>query len=359
MLNNPTLTGTDTKVKRREIKEYFHSCYRRYESLFRLVADEKAYFQKADPLRHPIIFYYGHTATFFINKLKLAKIIDARIDPWLESIFAVGVDEMSWDDLNETHYAWPTLAETQTYRDKVYTLVTNLIDTLPLELPISQASPWWTILMGIEHENIHLETSSVLIRQLPFEMIREDTAWKECEVYGDAPENSFLEVSAATVSLGKKQDDTLFGWDNEYGIHQADIPDFKASKYLVSNVEYLTFIEADGYKNDTYWCEEGRAWKDFNLAAMPLFWRQKEEGLFLRTVSREIPLPLNWPVEVNCLEAEAFCRWKSEEEGRHIVLPTEDEYSRLREVSEVSEANIALNAFASSCPVDMFSHGDF
>ena len=80
------------------------------------MSDEKSYFQKADPLRHPIIFYYGHTATFFINKLKLAKIIDERIDPKLESIFAVGVDEMSWDDLNEKHYVWPTLEETQIYR---------------------------------------------------------------------------------------------------------------------------------------------------------------------------------------------------------------------------------------------------
>ncbi len=359
MLSTPTLTGTDTQVKRREIKEYFQFCYKRYESLFRLVADDKAYFQKADSLRHPLIFYYGHTATFFINKLKLAKIIDARIDPHLESIFAVGVDEMSWDDLNEAHYDWPTLAKTQTYRDKVYELVSNLIDTLPLELPITQASPWWVIFMGIEHENIHLETSSVLIRQLPFDMIQEDEAWKECTMYGAAPVNRLLDVSGAIVSLGKKEDDALFGWDNEYGRHQADIPDFKASKYLVSNAEYLTFIEAGGYTNDLYWCEEGKAWKAFHLAGMPLFWRQKEEGLFLRTLSREIPLPMNWPVEVNCLEAEAFCRWKSQEEGKRIVLPTEDEYTRLLEAAKVSEANIALNAFASSCPVDMFRHGDF
>ena len=154
MIQIPTLLGNDSEVKRQEIKTYFQKTYKLYESLFSLVSDEKAYFQKADPLRHPIIFYYGHTATFFINKLKLAKIIDERIDPKLESIFAVGVDEMSWDDLNEKHYNWPTLEETQTYRDKVYDLVSDLIDTLPLELPITWKSPWWVILMGIEHENI-------------------------------------------------------------------------------------------------------------------------------------------------------------------------------------------------------------
>ena len=68
----PTLHGTDSELKRQEIKAYFQDCYKRYESLFDLIADETAYFQKADPLRHPIISYYGHTAIFFINKFKFS-----------------------------------------------------------------------------------------------------------------------------------------------------------------------------------------------------------------------------------------------------------------------------------------------
>src|SRR5690606_19491322 len=132
-----------------------------------LLGDEKAYYEKANPLRHPLIFYFGHTAVFFINKLKIAKIIDNRIDSYLESIFAIGVDEMSWDDLNGTNYNWPSISNTLAYRQKVFDLVSELITTMPLTLPITWDSPWWIIMMGIEHENIHLETSSVLIRQLP------------------------------------------------------------------------------------------------------------------------------------------------------------------------------------------------
>jgi len=70
------LDGNDLDIKRAEIKAYFQTVYKRYESLFDLIADEDAYFQKADPLRHPLIFYYGHTAVFYINKLKLATPID-------------------------------------------------------------------------------------------------------------------------------------------------------------------------------------------------------------------------------------------------------------------------------------------
>ncbi len=370
MIDVPTLTGFDSEVKREELKRYFQFCFKRYESLFRLVTDEEAYLTKADPLRHPIIFYYGHTATFFINKLKLAKIIDTRIDPHLESIFAVGVDEMSWDDLNEKHYDWPTLKETQAYRDKVYRLVSDLIDTLPLDLPIDWDSPWWVLLMGIEHENIHLETSSVLLRQLPLKWIREDAAWKECEIYGNFHENTLIEVESGSVLLGKNRDATLFGWDNEYGTHEAAIPTFKASKYLVSNGEFLTFVEEGGYQESDYWCEEGLAWLEFSKARSPLFWQQKDAAYTLRTLSREIVLPLNWPVEVNALEAEAFCRWKSKKEGKNIVLPTEDEYIRLRDFSKVSnylhwmekggtEGNIALDKYASPSPVDQYRQGDF
>jgi 5-histidylcysteine sulfoxide synthase/putative 4-mercaptohistidine N1-methyltranferase len=369
----PTLHGTDSELKRQEIKAYFQYCYKRYESLFDLIADEKAYFQKADPLRHPIIFYYGHTATFFINKFKLAKIIDERIDAKLESIFAVGVDEMSWDDLNEKHYEWPTLEETQVYRDRVYDLVSNLIDRLPLTLPITESSPWWIVLMGVEHENIHLETSSVLLRQIPFKMIKEDAGWKECTEYGDAPKNELLDVSAGTAVLGKNRDAQLYGWDNEYGVHQADIPAFKASKYLASNGEFLTFVEEGGYECDDFWSEEGASWKEYTKAKHPLFWLEDNTvtaGYRFRTVSREIDLPLNWPAEVNYLEAEAFCKWLSEKEGKTITLPTEDEYIRLRDEVKVpaylewtakgnAPANINLEGFASSAPVDTYKQGEF
>ncbi len=366
----PTLHGSDPEVKREEIKTYFHHCYKRYESLFHIVSDDNAYFQKSDPLRHPIIFYFGHTATFFINKFKLAKMIEKRVNAELESIFAVGVDEMSWDDLNEKHYTWPSVGETQHYRDEVYEVVTTLIDTLPLELPIREDSPWWVIMMGIEHENIHLETSSVLIRQIPFASVREDINWIECSDYVEAPQNELVEVHSGTVFLGKNKESKLFGWDNEYGEHQAEIPTFEAAKYLTSNAEYLEFVNDDGYANDDFWCTEGKAWKAYTQAKHPLFWLIQNGKYKLRTLSREIDLPASWPVEVNHLEAAAFCKWKSRQMGVNITLPTEDEYIRLRDVSKVisyvewtdsgkSVANINLENVASSVPVDTHRHGDF
>jgi hypothetical protein len=84
-----------------------------------VLACDEAYFTKPIALRHPLIFYFGHTATFFINKLLLAGLVEQRINPRFESMFAVGVDEMSWDDLNEAHYDWPPSPRSSAYRDQV------------------------------------------------------------------------------------------------------------------------------------------------------------------------------------------------------------------------------------------------
>jgi hypothetical protein len=118
------------------------------------------FYQRPNSLRHPLIFYYGHTAVFFINKLNIAQLRKERVDPELEDILAIGVDEMSWDDPDPAHYAWPGVAEVKAYRDKVRDIVDKFIRGCDLELPITDKDPLWIILMGIEHERIHLETST-------------------------------------------------------------------------------------------------------------------------------------------------------------------------------------------------------
>ena len=68
----PLLAGSDVEAKRAELLQYFHATFDRYESLFEVLACDEAYHQKPISLRHPLIFYFGHTATFFINKFMLA-----------------------------------------------------------------------------------------------------------------------------------------------------------------------------------------------------------------------------------------------------------------------------------------------
>ena len=361
------LNGGDPEAKRTEILDYFHATYDIDERLYDTLRYDDTFYLRADRLRHPLIFYFGHTATFYINKLTIARIIDKRINPKYESMFAVGVDEMSWDDLDERHYDWPTRQQVKAYRDQARQLVDGLIRSLPLTLPITWESPFWAIMMGIEHQRIHLETSSVLIRQLPIEQTVQLPFWEICREAGEPPANQLLPVAGGKVILGKTKDHPLYGWDNEYGMHEAEVAGFKAGKFLVSNREFLEFVQAGGYRDQRWWSEEGWNWREFKQADHPLFWIKEGDGWRLRTMASEIPLPWNWPVEVNYLEAKAFCNWKTAQTGQPIRLPTEDEWNRLRDVCQIPDqpywdkapGNINLEQWNSSCPVDRFKNGEF
>ncbi|WP_029909955.1 5-histidylcysteine sulfoxide synthase [Pelobacter seleniigenes] len=353
--------------KREQIRDYFHKSFSIDEQLYDTLAHDNAFYLRAEQLRHPLIFYLGHTAVFYINKLVVAKIIDERINPHYEAMFAIGVDEMSWDDLNDENYDWPSVAEVKAYRDQVRARVDQVIETLPLSLPIAWDNPFWAIMMGIEHSRIHLETSSVIIRRLPLDQVRPLPLWEICEETGPAPDNELLPVAGGNVILGKKKDHALYGWDNEYGRHQFHVDDFQAGKYLVSNQEFMQFVEAGGYQNEGWWTAEGQRWLEFSKAEQPLFWVKDGPGYRLRTMAREIPMPWDWPVEVNYLEAKAFCNWKASESGLPIRLPTEDEWYRLHDLHEIPDqpywehapGNINLEFWASSCPVNRFPFGDF
>ncbi|MDD5212716.1 MAG: SUMF1/EgtB/PvdO family nonheme iron enzyme, partial [Sulfuricurvum sp.] len=157
----------------------------------------------------------------------------------------------------------------------------------------------------------------------------------------------------------------LYGWDNEYGTVRYDVKDFEASLFLVSNGEYLDFVNANGYKIQRWWDEEGLKYLSLRNAVCPPFWVPQSDGTYAyRSLTQEIPMPYNWPVEVNALEAQAFCRWKSAQEGREYRLPSEAEYGRLlqecgikNDIFDDNTANINLAHFASSVPVDTFFHG--
>lgn len=360
------LNGDDPEAKRAEIRRYFHETYDAYELLFETLASEEAYYRRADLLRHPLIFYYGHTATFFVNKLLLGKFMDQRINPDFESTFAIGVDEMSWDDLNEQHYDWPAVKAVKKYRDQVRAAIDDLIDQTPVSLPVAWDSLYWIILMGTEHERIHLETSSVLIRQLPTDLLNPNHQdWSiSTETDTPAPQNELIPVSGGTVTQSKDRDDELYGWDSEYGHHVSEVSDFQASKHLVSNREFLKFIEEGGYSNESYWTQEGWDWVLYKKAVAPQFWIPQEDGSFrFRSMLKAIDMPWSWPAETNYLEAKAFCNWKTEKTGLPIRLPSEEEWYRLLDFTktpdvaewEKTPGNLNLEDAASSVPVDKYA----
>lgn len=360
----PTLEGNDIEAKRKEIREYFHNTYNIFEKIFEVLKEDEVFYKKSEPTRHPMIFYFGHTATFFINKFINMKIIKERINPYFESIFAVGVDEMSWDDVNSSNYKWPRVDEVREYRAKVRERVDEVIGKMEFKLPITQESPMWVVLMGIEHERIHIETSLVLHRQMPLEFVKEVKEFNICPHSSSAPKNEMVSLGGVSVVLGKEKSHNLYGWDNEYGVYSEDVGDFQASKYLVSNGEFMEFVEEGGYENDEFWDDEGKRFLSISGAKYPPFWVKEKDGFKYRALAKIIDMPLDWPVEVNALEAMAFCRYKSQKDGVLYTLPSEAEYrimydfAKLQDIPDFHEsrANVNFYHYFSSCPVNEFSH---
>ncbi len=363
---NIKLNSKDINSKREQIKDNFLKTYELFEKQFEIFKDDDVFFERPEPLRHQLIFYFGHTATFYINKMILGNHIQQRINPQYEAMFAIGVDEMSWDDLNIQHYNWPSVDKVREYRQKVKNVVLHYIENIDFTLPITWNSPMWVIFMGIEHEKIHIETSSVLHRQLDISKVKEHPDFNICQDKSDVyPKNELLSVKGTKVLLGRDiNKGEYFGWDNEYGKKEEEVQNFRASKYLVSNGEFLEFINANGYKNGEFWSKEGKAWKNYTKAKHPTFWIENGKNFKYRALTKILPLPLNWPVDVNYLEAEAFCNYLSKKLSRKISLPSEAMYRCLRQNCKITDeinvnANMNFEHFTSSSPVNMFGHDRF
>ena len=135
----------------------------------------------------------------------------------------------------------------------------------------------------------------------------------------------------------------------------------------MSNQEFLGFVEENGYTTPEWWTEEGWKWRNYKQATHPLFWVPSGGTYKLRAMAEEIDMPWDWPVEVNYLEAKAFCHWKGAKTGKSIRLPSETEWYLLRDRAldtdqpywETAPGNTNLEHYASSCPVTKFACGDF
>ncbi len=81
-----------------------------------------------------------------------------------------------------------------------------------------------------------------------------------------------ITIPAGEVEFGKPSDFPSYGWDNEYGSMRTFVPTFQASKFLVTNAEYLPFVRSGDYDKQEYWPAEGWEWKNRVNAKHPLWW---------------------------------------------------------------------------------------
>ena len=335
-----------SRVTRGGLRAYFENGWTLTEVLFSSLQGEEAFYRPPwHALRHPMVFYYAHPAVLYVNKLRVAGVLERGLDENFEQLFETGVDEMSWDDLSKNDMEWPRISDVTAYRRRVREVVLGVIDRHPgfERLPIDEHSPLWALVMGTAHERIHLETSSVLIRELPVHLVQRPAAWPayhpDVASASGAPASAphhWISVPAGDAVIGKPREYPTSHWDNEVGLRSISVPPFEATADLVSNADFHPFVASGAYADPQWWRADGWKWRTFRNAKCPAFWvPEGPTGLHqyrLRLVFDVVDMAWDAPAVVNHHEAAAYAAWRAAQDGAAAPyrLLTEAEHHRIR-----------------------------
>lgn len=283
---------------------------------------------------NPPLWEMGHAAFFYEVFVFNLLDGDASFDPSMDDL---------WDSFHIDHRdrwrndLFPGLEQTLAYFDHVYDKMAKRIELNPLtdrELYLYR--------YAIFHQNMHIE-SLVWCRQTVGYAPPPSVDFKRPapgELQASTAQHD-VTVPAGHWHIGMPGDSPQyatedFAFDAEKPRHLVRLGEFAISRFLVSNREFMAFVEDGGYQKPELWSFGGQKWlrTEVDVALVhgvsapklqtprhPLYWRwddgQWQERLFDRWQS----LNLNAPVtHVSYWEAEAYCRWA----GRR--LPTEQEW---------------------------------
>lgn len=121
---------------------------------------------------------------------------------------------------------------------------------------------------------------------------------------------NYFEVQEGIYEIGHQGEGFCF--DNELGRHKVYLHAFQFMDRLVTNEEYLEFMDAGGYAHFKYWLSEGWDWVQVNGMQCPFHWHKIHDKWMYYSLKGGL-IPIN-PVEpvthVSFFEADAFARWK-------------------------------------------------
>ena len=173
--------------------------------------------------------------------------------------------------------------------------------------------------LGINHEQQHQE---LLLTDLKYTFSLNPINPKYTDhnlVEATNTESGWLTIPEGVYSIGHNKDS--FSFDNELGLHKVYLQPYSISKALVTNQEYIEFIEAKGYQTAKYWLDEGWYWIKDNAINNPLYWVKIDATWHHYTLSGLKPInPDAILTHISYYEAAAFAFWKG------MRLPTEFEW---------------------------------
>lgn len=209
----------------------------------------------------------------------------------------------------------PTTDDVYAYREYVDTAMGQLLQQ-KLDADLFQL-----VTLGLHHEQQHQE---LLLSDIKY-MFGQNPLFPAYDVETsllDQESNrelGYVKISEGVYTIGYQGDGFCF--DNELGVHKVYLHDFEIQKGLVTNGEYIEFIEAGGYKDFNLWLDEGWSWLKQNQVSKPLYWHQLDGQWMHYTLKGFQKIKENDILKhISFYEAMAFAEWKG------MRLPTEFEW---------------------------------
>jgi ergothioneine biosynthesis protein EgtB len=165
------------------------------------------------------------------------------------------------------------------------------------------------IRLGLHHEQQHQELILTDIKHVFSENpLRPVFCERSTSESASVELGSWPSFPAGVCEIGYKG--VGFHFDNEGPHHRQFTEAFELMPRLVTNGDYLEFIEDGGYRRPEFWLSLG--WYTVNEQhwEAPLYWEKRDGSWWVFTLSGMRELDKDEPVcHVSYFEADAFARW--------------------------------------------------
>jgi ergothioneine biosynthesis protein EgtB len=267
----------------------------------------------------PPKWHLGHTTwfweTFVLMKYDLAyKVFNPEYNYVFNSYYeTVGARVIRTDRGNLSR---PSVEEIYAYRKYVDAAMERLLTSCATDDTVLRD----ILLLGLNHEQQHQELLWTDIKYiLGHNPLFPPLSDKDLDEKEEVANKDFVSMSEGIYEIGKEGDDFCF--DNELGRHKIYLNNYEIAGSLVTNEEFIAFIEAGGYENFIYWHAEGWDWVRNNQIKSPLYWHRVEGKWHHYTLAGLRLLDRRTPVcHISYYEASAYAAWKG------MRLPTEGEW---------------------------------
>ena len=173
--------------------------------------------------------------------------------------------------------------------------------------------------LGLNHEQQHQELILTDIKNALWSMPLRPGRVSQPHVATQSVPLQWIDFEGGIHKIGHSG--AGFAFDNEGPRHEVLLRRFKLGSRLVTNSEFLEFMNDGGYRRPELWLSDGwdtvcsQGWHS------PLYWDEDDGRWFEFTLAGMKELDPNGPVcHVSYYEADAYARWSG------VRLPREDEW---------------------------------